>query len=267
MCRNSAWNREARRSGSTMSLSSWRPIRSTSPASCTATGARTSVATLPSPAMIPAPAGCRAVGALSGGARRAAGSGSRRWNLAAGAATEQRYRSWYEAVSTGAGSRCVDAASTGPEPATGPVPVTIFSFVGVVRGALRIFCVGGCSLSVTRTSWRHCDAVASRGRIPTVRPVSVAAGTPRADPPTRRGIPGNVFLTHPGSSSVTPGVRSPATLKDIAIRWSPWHAMWAPCGSAGWISIQSRPVWTGTPIARRFSAQASSRSHSLTRVL
>ena len=36
-------------------------------------------------------------------------------------------------------------------------------------------------------------------------------------------------------------------LKAMAMRWSPRQAMCAGWGCAGWISIQSRPTWTGTP--------------------
>lgn len=79
---------------------------------------------------------------------------------------------------------------------------------------------------------------------------------------------GKVLRTQPGSSRVTPpSVRRPAMLKDMAIRWSPWQAIRAECGTAGRISIQARPVSTGTPMARRFCSQAASRSHSFTRVL
>ncbi len=56
------------------------------------------------------------------------------------------------------------------------------------------------------------------------------------------------------------------------MRWSPYDLMsvsWAGAvpGGQGWISIQSGPVSTRTPSRRRFSAQASRRSHSFTRVL
>jgi hypothetical protein len=62
-------------------------------------------------------------------------------------------------------------------------------------------------------------------------------------------------------------VRSPVTANDMTMRWSPWERIPAPDGRPGRISIQSGPVATSVPRRRRFSAQASSRSHSFTRVL
>src|SRR6202453_5096040 len=79
------------------------------------------------------------------------------------------------------------------------------------------------------------------------------------------GMRGSFFWTHPGSSGVMRGARKPVMLEAIAVQVGRDRR----CGpdGAGPISIQSRPTWTGTPAARRFSAHASSRSHSSTRVL
>ena len=49
-----------------------------------------------------------------------------------------------------------------------------------------------------------------------------------------------------------PGVRRPAMLNAMAIRWSRNVSIWPATGVPGWIRIQSGPVSTSTPSRRRF---------------